>query len=147
MGCLSSVDDDKDQQLHRETVDYEYEAYTFRKLICLLDPTEAESVKSGFFAEFNTSANNNAGNLFGSPQQQSKELGSSHNQQESLANMVQSQTAYQSMRNMMGGRAAIEQGSPTRPETTSQVEDAVMKTLREICENCNYFTLNKVDVK
>ena len=61
--------------------------------------------------------------------------------------MVQSQTAYQSMRNMMGGRAAIEQGSPTRPETTSQLEDTVMKTLREICENCNYFTLNKVDVK
>ena len=46
----------------------------------------------------------------------------------------------------MGSRA-VDQGSPTKLEAVSTFEDATMKTLREICENCNYFNLNKIDNK
>ena len=33
------------------------------------------------------------------------------------------------------------------PNLAKDIDDSVLKTLREICENCNYFNLNKVDNK
>ena len=50
------------------------------------------------------------------------------------------------MKNIVGGLGVKEQGTAVR-DISKEVEEAVMKTLREICENCNYFSLNKVDNK
>ena len=98
MGCLPAVDG-KDQKDNRETVDEEYEAYTFKKLVCLLDPVEQEAVKSGFFNEVIQSKEMN---LFGSPQPPSLKIGSDH-QQESLT-IHQTPGGYQSnMLNMASG--------------------------------------------
>ena len=82
----------------------------------------------------------------GSIQMTSREHGSNPNH-ESLAGLVKSQHGYQSMRDGVGQHKVTDSNAHTKLENAAIVEEGTMDTLKEICENCNYFMLNRAEHK